>query len=249
MKKLLQFDIKDTEKHKIDINKLIAAVVEYNGKDFLFDGLNNSEIKEEYYDEKIYQLDKYQINTISDIKLSKQDDHYNIVLSIEGAENIFIIGSVPPALTFKIDEFLEISDIKCEIVMTGGKYKKVIVDDDGSELVKNFREPILFRLSIYERPTIPEGYSQVGFEDINQKKSDYFCPKCKTKLSGEKNCLNCGLAIFYPGEQHPKTTSEKLIETSDKISSAGKEVSSFGNSMILGCTIPIIIIVLLLLFL
>lgn len=247
MKKLLQFNIKDTEKHKIDINKLIKEVVEYNGKDFLFDGLSNSEIKEEYYDEKIYQLDKYQINTISDIKLSKQDDHYSIVISIEGIENFFTIGSVPQSLTLKIDNLLEGSDIKCEIVMMGGKYKKVIVNDDGSEVVKSFREPILFSLSIYERPAIPTGYSQIGYEDINEKHIDYFCPNCKEKLSGERNCLTCGLEIFYPGEKHPKTTSEKIIETSNKISIAGDSVQSFGNSMILGCTIPIIIIILIML--
>ncbi|MFT9005526.1 MAG: hypothetical protein ABF991_12600 [Liquorilactobacillus hordei] len=248
MKKLLQFDIKDTEKHKTDISKLITEVIEYYGKEFLFNGLSNPEIKDEYYDEKIYQLDKYQINTISDIKLSKQDDYYNIILSIKGSEKEFIVGSVPLALTFKIDKFLETSDIKCEILMTGGKYKKVIVNDDGAENVKTFREPILFRLSIYERPIIPEGYSQIGFEDIYDKNIDYFCPKCKTKLSGERNCLNCGLKIFYPGEQRSKTTSEKIIETSDKISNVGETVTKSGNSMIWGCTIPIIIIILILLF-
>lgn len=97
-------------------------------------------------------------------------------------------------------------------------------------------------------------WSQIG-QQLSANGTPLFCPKCKFKLQGERYCPNCNLKIIYSGENPDgsvnsfESAGDKMINFGDKLGKAGKSMSNFGSSMIWGCTIPIIIIVLLFLFL
>lgn len=97
-------------------------------------------------------------------------------------------------------------------------------------------------------------WSQVG-QQLADKGTPLFCPKCKFKLHGERYCPNCNLKIIYSGEKTATNTDlfsssgDKLVKFGDKMNKTGNSMSSFGTSMTLGCTIPILIIILIILFL
>lgn len=97
-------------------------------------------------------------------------------------------------------------------------------------------------------------WSPIGQKLVEQG-TDLFCPKCKYKLKGERNCPSCGTKIIYAGE-NPDGTENRMMKLADsadrfakKTNEFSKSASSFGASMTLGCTIPIIIIILILMFL
>jgi DNA-directed RNA polymerase subunit RPC12/RpoP len=92
-------------------------------------------------------------------------------------------------------------------------------------------------------------------QKLAEEGADLFCPKCKYKLKGERNCPNCGTKIVYSGENPDGTLNGwmKISNGAEKFSKgmekASNATSSFGKSMTIGCTIPILILILILLFL
>ncbi|SDQ19636.1 hypothetical protein LHA31_10150 [Carnobacterium viridans] len=100
---------------------------------------------------------------------------------------------------------------------------------------------------------------------------DIRCPRCKVNVLGEGFCRECGEGIIYSNEaivtlensgyqidenhksveafrksQIDQNSFTKIGNTLENIGNGGQKIgatmNSFGNSMILGCTIPILIL-------
>lgn len=95
-------------------------------------------------------------------------------------------------------------------------------------------------------------WSNIGVE-LAKRGADLNCPHCGQILRGQRYCPQCGMMIKYAGETDQSIQTDlrlaKAMGVSEGLESAGKSMSSFGSSMIWGCTVPIIILILLFLFL
>ncbi|MEJ1306933.1 hypothetical protein QY895_04045 [Latilactobacillus sakei] len=90
-------------------------------------------------------------------------------------------------------------------------------------------------------------WSQIG-QQLADQGTPLFCPKCNFNLKGERFCPNCNTKIVYPGE-NSNDSINKMIKFGDRMNKVGNSMSNFGTSMTIGCTIPVLIIILIILFL
>lgn len=218
----------------------------------IYDGLNNSEIIDTNFGNKVWQLNKF----------AALDQP--ILVDIEGKvyaeirQTKYFLGKIPAEKAKTFSTLCSNDKVKMWVSIHGGTYKQTSTRSDDSITVKTYRDPVLLKLVAEDRQsanstsTARDGeWSEVGKKMYANKRKPY-CLNCKHELKGERFCPNCGAKIIYPGEHQdgtPVSSWEKIANGADKFASstdkAGKSLSNFGCAMTLGCTIPIIIMILL----
>lgn len=131
---------------------LKKIINQYKAEDYFFEtyeGMSNKEIKENTFDERIYELNYESLPTC---KLVKEDDNkYDpnaimvIIKDIYGVDHH--IGYVPREHCLKVREVMDKHEIEIMNTITGGKYKIVDYDDYGEEKVRTRSIP--FGLNIF----------------------------------------------------------------------------------------------------
>lgn len=208
----------DTTGHDNQIKEFISELREWFDKDELYDGLSNQDILEYHYDEKVYQfgthpLDSYNIKT----SISNTDGHYRVYLSFRNGKG-FNIGTIKD--DGKFINCLNDDNYEPRIYVLGGRYKKVIIDKDGADHIKSFREPYTF---------------QIDFLKNEKPKDVTYTNDTTAQQMLEQN-------KWYQASQK----AEKIGNT---MQSAGDSMAGCGCLITLLVTIPVIIIIILFLIL
>ncbi len=217
-----------------------------------YDGLSNSEIIDTSFENKVWQLSKFAaLNQPVSVDIKGK-------VYVEIRQTKYFVGKIPSE---KIKTFLALhpnDKVKLWVSIYGGTYKQTSTRSDGSITVKTYRDPVALKLIAEDQQPAKtlnnntgEEWSEVGKKMYAAKRKPY-CLNCKQQLKGERFCPNCGAKIIYPGEHQdgtPINSWEKVAIGADKFSRSvdktGKFFSDFGCAMTLGCTIPIIIIIIL----
>jgi hypothetical protein len=215
-----------------------------------YDGLGNSEIIDTAFENKIWQLSKFAaLNQPVSVDIDGK-------VYAEIRQTKYFIGKIP---NDKVKTFsaLYLNDkVELWVSIHGGTYKQTSTRSDGSITVKTYRDPVTLKLIAEDQQPAKtlnnnsgEEWSEVGKKMYAAKRKPY-CLNCKHQLKGERFCPNCGAKIIYPGEHQngmPINSWEKVANGADKflqsVDKTGKFFSDFGCAMTLGCTIPIIIII------
>lgn len=228
-----------SQDYQSNINQIVSNVGYNLEKYEMYDDLTNQEILDFHPDEKIYQFDRYTLSIHSNFELKKEDNVYCIYL-----DNL-LVGKISPIANVQIDNFVSQENINFQLDNYGGRYKKVVIKDDGSDSIKSYREPYSFKLLAVEQDLVE--YSDYAKSLINNGQT-FYCNNCGYSLNGERICPNCQTRIFYPGE----LDNNNLSKVGNSIQSVGGSVQNVGNSMsktgwrlILGCTIPILLLIVL----
>lgn len=92
-------------------------------------------------------------------------------------------------------------------------------------------------------------YSEYGLMLVKQGQKLH-CPHCDQKLVGERTCPICGSKVEYPGERDYVLHNSKLYSVGQSMEhfgssmqNAGDKMQKTGNSLTWGCTLPILIII------
>lgn len=222
------------------LNSFISAVSIDIEKDFLYDGLSNQEILDFHPDEKIYQFDESAINVYSDsLDLEKTQTGY-CLYSFDYSKNKYLLGETSALMTGRIEQALLNEDIIVRAFISGGRFKKVVLNDDGSDRIKTYRDPYTIKLAIVQEKEKTIEYVPSIVEQIKQGQT-YYCNNCKSKLAGERICPNCGQTIFYPNENG----KSNFLKAAEGLEKAGDSLSKTGRDLTLGCTIPILLLIIL----
>lgn len=98
-------------------------------------------------------------------------------------------------------------------------------------------------------------WSVIG-QQLFQNGTELYCGNCQFKLYGQRYCPNCGAKIKYVGETDDNTYTVSTSSTLDKVASVsnsmqktGDAMSKAGSGLIFGCTIPVLLIIIILLLL
>lgn len=98
-------------------------------------------------------------------------------------------------------------------------------------------------------------WSVIG-QQLFQNGEELYCGNCQFKLYGQRYCPNCGTRIKYKGETDDNAYTVSTSSALDKVASVGNSMQKTGNAMsktgnglILGCTIPILLLIIILLLL
>lgn len=223
------------------VNKFISAASSDIGKEFMYDGLSNQEILDFHPDDKVYQFYNSTINVYAEsLKLIRTNIGYTLNV-YHYSEKEFNFGSASPLMTGKIEQILKDKNVRIRAFLYGGRYKKVVVNDDDSESVKSFRDPYKILVAIVEEQPDKKQVEYVpAIVDRVKKGQRYYCLNCQANLVGERTCPNCGQTITYPEE----TNQSNFAKAANGLEKAGNSMSNFGKNMTLGCTIPILLLIL-----
>lgn len=136
-----RFTVKGThidEKQKV-ISNLVKKLKKQSHFIDTYEGLSNRDIIEDYYDERIYEIDREE--SLPRVDLIKDDDNpYDenaikvIVRDIEGYK--YHVGYVPKEKCVTIRGLMDEYKMVAEAFLEGGKYKEVDYDEFGDEQVK-----------------------------------------------------------------------------------------------------------------
>ncbi|WP_461240786.1 hypothetical protein [Paucilactobacillus sp. N302-9] len=97
-------------------------------------------------------------------------------------------------------------------------------------------------------------WSQIGQLQSKSGKK-LFCGKCKFQLSGQRYCPNCGSKIIYDGEDQNGVPLKWALKDAEykangnTLSHIGDNLTKTGNTLTMGCLLPIIGVILILLIL
>ncbi|MBB1069225.1 hypothetical protein H5S40_03530 [Limosilactobacillus sp. RRLNB_1_1] len=201
----------NTAGHDNQIKEFIAELQNWFEKSDLYDELSNQDILEYHYDDKVYQfgsspLSSYDVNTI----ISNTDGTYRIILRFRNGKS-FDIGTIED--DSKLNEHLEDSTCEPRLYVRGGRYKKVVVDKDGTDHIKSFREPYKFQIEFLKK---------VESNDVN------YIDSTTAQQMLEQN-------KWYQASQK----AEKFGNTME---SAGNSIAGCGCLLILLVTIPVILL-------
>lgn len=145
-----------------NVDSLIPYLDDYE----TFGGMNNTELLNFHFNEKIYQFDTHVLENEFVCTLQYRDDCYQVFLqriipgyTITGEHpeqhpttlsDPILVGVTNSRSNSLIKKYLE-ENYTCIPLLYGGRYKKVIVGKDGDDHVKSFREP--FRLALeFKKP-------------------------------------------------------------------------------------------------
>ncbi|WCG36368.1 hypothetical protein [Companilactobacillus farciminis] len=107
----------------------------------LFDGMSNNDIKEQTFGEKVYQLDSLGFVTMGLIPNVK-DNKLFLTSNFNNGTNIdFGYVDMDEDVKSALDQKYNLT-----LIPQGGKYKQVITDEDGTQSVKQFFEPVSLKL-------------------------------------------------------------------------------------------------------
>lgn len=145
-----------------NVDSLIPYLDDYE----TFGGMNNTELLNFHFNEKIYQFDTHVLEKEFICTLQYCDDCYQVFLqrvipgyTITGEHSeqhpttlsdSILVGVTNSRSNTLIKKYLD-ENYNCIPLLYGGRYKKVIISEDGSDHVKSFREP--FRLALeFKKP-------------------------------------------------------------------------------------------------
>lgn len=143
----------NTEDHTDQINKFVSELQNWFEKSELYNGLSNSDILDFHYDEKIYQFGNgyimpYDVNVIA----KEKGNHFNIILKFRN-DNEYFVGTIPKDESFIKNYFDKNKEPYVRIL--GGRYKQVVIQQDGSDHVKSFREPYTLKIDFKQKDAHP----------------------------------------------------------------------------------------------
>lgn len=201
----------DTTNHSEQVKSFISELQNWFDKGDLYDGLSNQDILEYHYDERIYQfgnypLDSYDIKTI----ISNSNGKYRVYLHFRNDKS-FNIGTING--NENLNDYLNNECYEPRIYIRGGRYKKVVINEDGADRIKSFREPYIF---------------QIGF--------------LKKKKPKDINYINDTTNQQVLGNNKWQQISQKTEKIGNSMQSAGNNMAGCGCLIILLVTIPVIIL-------
>jgi len=241
-KLLLKLNLNIDDKHQKYLNELFAQIGSNIENDFLYDGQSNQEILDFYPDSKVYQFNENVLNVYTKLKLSKIDTGYNLHAIEPISHRDFELGSLSAIMTGKIQQILNTYQTDIKSFLTGGRYKKVIVSEDSSDHIKSYREPYKIQVTIVEKNEEPKvEYVPEAIQKIKNGQT-FYCKNCNGILRGERICPQCGNIIYYPTETNQASNFERAARG---LENTGNSMSAFGKEMTIGCTIPILLIIIL----
>ena len=210
----------DSSNFQDNVNGLIPYLDGYEK----FDGMSNSELLDFHFDEKVYQFDTHVLENGFTCTLKKIDDIYHVYLQrnihgytvtgsngqVESTHSTLSIpieiGTVGHRSNHLIDDYLN-GNYKCVPLLYGGRYKKVIINEDGSDHVKSFREPYSIKVAFYKKKESEQEINSMATSaekwDQISKRSEQIGNSLQSAgdiISGCGCILFCiiGLIIFIP---------------------------------------------------
>lgn len=200
-----------TDNHEDTVKNFIVELQNWVEREDLYGGLTNQDILEYHYDEEVYQfgqspLSSYDVKTL----ITYKNNHYQVTLQFRNGKT-FNIGTITD--DGQLNEHLSKSNCEPRIFILGGRYKRVVVDKEGSDHIKSFRKPYEFQIKFMEM-SIPTDVTYTGditsqemlehdkWTNISQK-AESFGNTMEDVGNGIAGCgciLFCiiGLIIFIP---------------------------------------------------
>ncbi|MDM5213249.1 hypothetical protein QUF94_17780 [Peribacillus sp. NJ4] len=164
--KRLNFLIKGTfvEEHQKAIKRLVKELKQAEYFYFEpYDGLKNKEIKEDYFEERVYE---YGGQPLPKGYLESEDSNeydknaIKVLLTNLDGEKIHI-GYVPKELCLEIRSLKEKYETYVAPTLEKGKYKMALYDEFGEEKVKTYTDEYEIKLSLSFWETLPESLKNI----------------------------------------------------------------------------------------
>ena len=144
MKTILSSTVLDVEEYKFNIDKLSKSMPYDFSKEELFDGLSNEDIKSTKFEEKVYEI-PFWYSLEAKIGFSSEN-YLDVFVELQG--EWIKIGRLQNELRDKMKDLTMQTDAEFSVKPMGGRYKLATVKDDGSEIIKTYREPYSFELMV-----------------------------------------------------------------------------------------------------
>lgn len=156
-----EIEVINSDKYKQEIQGFMKEYLYDFLKEELFSGFSNEDIKSLKYDEKVYEIpDKYpqRFNTKLEIN---QTGNIDVLVNISNGRPFIKIGEINQFFKDKTISYLENDDFELLCYQTGGRYKLATTKEDGSEILKSYREDYKFKIA-FRKKARPEPVNDVS---------------------------------------------------------------------------------------
>ncbi|KRK39987.1 hypothetical protein [Loigolactobacillus bifermentans] len=239
MKKLLDnVSIAPIESDFSDIISKLRAADEFP---IQFSGLNDQAILEKYnHGETFHEISE----VLRPVEIKQIGSELLVSYFSNLANKTINLGRIESKNTEYVNEASYKSECpEYAVVITGGKKKYVGIIDHVEKVLTDAEDYkmklVVFDSSVKGRENTSLR-SSLGLELRHQGRK-IVCPYCNNILKGERYCRYCNNGpIKYPGE---KDNLDRLQNVADGLVKSGEAMSKTGHSMTMGCTIPILLII------
>ncbi|QYC98878.1 hypothetical protein HZF13_05405 [Lactiplantibacillus plantarum] len=208
-----------------------------------YGGLSDDQIINRYDDgsSKIYELDE---EVLKPIRFKRMGEEFLITYDSQYTDDSINIGRIKEASTNTLlKQMRASSNPLLVLIIRGGRYKHIIHDVNNTPVVSMGEDPYQIEIRSVgvsnAAYTGQNDYSPTGFE-LAKSGQLIRCENCSHILKGERFCRYCEIQIKYPGEVDGL---DRLSQASRSMQKAGDSMSKAGHSMTLGCTIPILLVI------